>query len=684
MRRLLGRVALLLVIVTVTAVATLWIVAPPPSASRGAGSSPVVIPDDGVVLTSALQPFDDCDGLLDHFVEHALEEVGPWGLGVHGMSLMMGVEEAGAAADSAGSGLDAGGDAAAQAAPSVEADARVSGTNVQESGVDESDIVKADARVLATVTTGDQRLHLVDLTGPTPRPAGTVELPESYQQELFLDGDRVLVISGTSSPVVGPATDAAVDMIGPGMPMSLPTSTLTLVDVADLDAPRVVRTLQLDGSHVSARLVDGVARVVMRSGPVGLDFVLPEGGGLRAERDAEEANRQIVRTSTIDNWLPAYVLADGDGGVVDEGRVLACEDVHGPDTYAGLGLTTVLSIDLGGDLRPSGATAVVTSGETVYATPSSLYLGLQTWRENEGGFLPDASETAIHRFDISDPARATYEGSATVEGRLLDQWAMSEHDGHLRVATTTGGGEASQSSVVVLAVDGLREVGRVDGLGLTEQIYAVRYMGDRGYVVTFRQTDPLYVIDLADPTGPAVLGELKIPGFSSYLHPVGEGRLLGVGQDATEDGMTTGLQLSLFDVSDATDPRRLATLDLGPGWSPVEHDHRAFLYWEPERLAVLPLERHDVRPLGEDSVAPGEPMPRPLEPFLGAVAVRVDGDGLRALAELSHDAPARQWDPIVRSQVVDGQLLTVSPFGVGHGPLTDLDDRAVVPLGSAG
>lgn len=676
------------VVVAVTAASTWWLV--------GRDRTPIIASDD-IVLASALQPFDDCIELRDHFVEHALEMVGPWGLdGGFGPEMAATAEASGD--DSAGA------ERAETNAAAPTADGGTSGTNVQEVGVDEADIVKANERMLATVTMEDRRLRLVDLTGDSPRKAGSLELPQSWQHELFLDGDRLLVLSSGSDVNFGPATSDVSDLRG-SMPAGFgaPISSLTLVDVSDLDAPAVVSTLQVDGSHVSARMSDGVARLVLRSGPVGLAFLAPEGGGLRAERDAIEENRKIIEASTIDNWLPAYVLTDGDGEEVDSGRAVNCESVHRPDEFAGLGLTSVLSMDIADDVAPGEATAVITGSDTVYASTTSLYVATQTWINQDGFFAPEDTSTAIHRFAL-DADGAGYAGSGAVEGRLLNQWAMSEHEGHLRVATTStmsgmtaegtsdtapqsstatfiepGGFGTTQSSVVVLrlADGGLPEVGRVDGLGVTEQIYAVRYMGDQGYVVTFRQTDPLYVIDLSDPTAPSVAGELKIPGFSSYLHPVGEGLLLGIGQDATEEGQTSGLQASLFDVSDPADPQRLTTLDLGVGYSPVEYDHRAFLYWD--GLAVVPVERYEEEPI-QPSESTSE---REARPFNGAVVISVDGAELTNVAELSHadqNRPNEFWNPIQRAQVVDGQLLTVSPTSLGYGPIADLGQRDLVDL----
>ncbi|MDQ3502364.1 MAG: beta-propeller domain-containing protein, partial [Actinomycetota bacterium] len=192
-----------------------------------------------------------------------------------------------------------------------------------------------------------------------------------------------------------------------------------------------------------------------------------------------------------------------------------------------------------------------------------------------------------------------YAGSVSVAGYVYGRWALSSYDGHLRVATTNsppwGDGPASSSRVTALAErsDGLVETGRVDGLGPGEWIYAVRYFGELATVVTFRQTDPLYVLDLADPAAPRLLGELKVPGFSTYLHPVGDDRLLGVGQDADARGRVTGLQVSLFDLSDLSRPVQLDRLPLGTGHSLALEDSRAFGYDPERRLALLPVSTYD-------------------------------------------------------------------------------------------
>ncbi|MDQ3759458.1 MAG: beta-propeller domain-containing protein, partial [Actinomycetota bacterium] len=246
-----------------------------------------------------------------------------------------------------------------------------------------------------------------------------------------------------------------------------------------------------------------------------------------------------------------------------------------------------------------------------------------------------------------------------VRGTLIGQFAMSEAEGVLRVASTEGdawveGPGESESMITSLAEsDGsLEEIGRVGGLGRGEEIYAVRFIGDRGYVVTFEQTDPLYTVDLSIPEDPEVTGELKIPGYSAYLHPVADRRLLGIGQDGTAGGTITGAQASLFDVADPEHPERLAALDLSTGrygTSAAEWDHHAFLYSPEHALAVVPVQSYG------------------REQFRGAVAVRVDAEG--GLSEA-----ARIEDPgqIERTLVVGENLVTVSTRGVAVRSIGDL------------
>jgi hypothetical protein len=219
--------------------------------------------------------------------------------------------------------------------------------------------------------------------------------------------------------------------------------------------------------------------------------------------------------------------------------------------------------------------------------------------------------------------------------------------------------------VLRLEGDQLVEIGAVAGLGRTEQIHAVRFLGDLGYVVTFRQTDPLYVIDLRDPAAPKRAGELKIPGYSAYLHPIGEGTLLGVGQDATAEGRILGAQLSLFDVRDPAAPARVATLAVG-GQAAAEFDHHAFLWWGATGQAVLTVQDYDQKSG---------------EPEMKALVAQVSPTAVAAQGSLTH--PQRDGGypvPVDRAMVVDGRLVTISGNGVLVSSLDTLRQLAWVPF----
>jgi uncharacterized secreted protein with C-terminal beta-propeller domain len=257
-----------------------------------------------------------------------------------------------------------------------------------------------------------------------------------------------------------------------------------------------------------------------------------------------------------------------------------------------------------------------------------------------------------------------------VPGYLLNQFALSEHDGVLRVASTETplwwqGAVASESESFVTALDerggALVQIGKVGGLGRGERIFAVRFIGPAAYVVTFRQVDPLYVVDLERPAQPRVAGELKIRGYSAYLHPLGDGLLLGVGQDATERGAQLGTQLSLFDVSDPSNPVRLHQAVVAGSSSSVEFDHHAFLWWAPRDLAVLPVSVYT----NDDDF------------FGGAIGFHVRrAGGIVEAGRASHPGA-----PVLRSFVVQGKLFTLSDAGLEADDLDTLAELAWLPLG---
>jgi hypothetical protein len=545
-------------------------------------------------------------------------------------------------------------------------------TNVQEAGVDEPDIVKSDGKTIFAIGYG--RLNAVDARAATPKLLSSLELP-FYGGDMLLSGKRLIVISYAPSPVEAapqqgrpedqPARGAQAPdepAIAPGEPSPgyyRPATLITEIDVSDPADMKVVKTDTVDGNYVSARLNGSTARIVISTPPAFIDYGQP--APLRAKARG---------------WLPRARFENKLTGRKRTRQLTGCRQVRRPRVFAGLDVLTVVTVDMKKGLPAVDTDALMTDGQTVYASNDSLYVATQRFLPPpaDGRQPPPPITTAIHKFDISDRDSTTYRASGEAPGYVLGQFALSEYKDVLRVASTSSPvwwpgapREETQSYVSTLKQSGevLLPLGRVGGLGLGERITGVRFIDDTGYVVTFRQTDPLYTIDLSKPNDPSVAGELKILGFSAYLHPVGDGLLLGVGQDATPEGRQLGTQLSLFDVSDIAKPTRLSQARVGgASSSEAEYDHHAFLYWGPEKLAVLPVSIYDGRS----------------NPFNGAIGFNVTRSEIEEVGRISHDSGQQYTPGIRRSVVVGDRLFTISDLGAKASGLSSLADQAWVPF----
>src|SRR5262245_6268708 len=599
-----------------------------------------------------------------------------------------------------------------------------SGTNVQVAGVDEPDTVKTDGeRILAL---SGNRLHLASASRGTL--LASVDLPENfYDAKMLLAGDRVLVTGSGSFGVVPMAAEGDRGA-RPSFAPTIPTTQVVEVAI-DGDTLRVGDTFDLDGSFVAARMTGDVARLVLQADPqLRLPLVTPAVPGPQAEDQATKLNRQAVADADPETLLPTWRQLAPDGSVAEEGKLMGCGDAHAPNTFSGFGMVTVVTVDVSegvaSGLASATGTGVLAGGDTVYASPEHLYVAAPRWVDvaaldrptwSGGGSDSSASPedieqpgTDIHRFDITDPDRAVYELSGHVDGTLLGQYAMDEHDGHLRVATTTGpsfGGaeaEAQTSEGHVLVLDpgngALETVGSVSGLGQGETIRGVRFLGDVGYVVTFRQTDPLYTVDLSDPAAPKVTGELKMLGYSAYLHPIGDGRLLGIGQDATEQGRTTGTQVALYDVRDPAAPVRVAQAVLPQSGTEAEWDPHAFLWWPQTSLAAVPVSDYgagfsglvgfgvDAEAATITEVGRVTHPAQPADPNVGigisptTVPQPVEPDGRVIAGPTDLLPPTAYTPPITRSLVIGDTLWTLSAAGLGTSPLSDLAATTFLPF----
>jgi uncharacterized secreted protein with C-terminal beta-propeller domain len=602
-------------------------------------------------LPGPLKPFDSCDAVLQYFRDQAPEyliERAGGDAKAETTSADTTAAQPGRTSDSAGKGAESGGAAPAH-----------STTNVQEAGVDEPDIVKTDGNRIVAV--GQGRVHLVALDGGKMTLRKT--LPDTNVRNVFLSGERVLVFGGQTAAGARP-----------GLGWAGQQAVLSMYDISSLSEPKPIAGLTIDGDVLDARLVGTQVRVVTVSSPdvdAPSPVYGPDGGITQKSKDDLRA---AVENTDVDDWIPTYTLQDGAGAEVSSGRLVECADLARPESFSGLDTVAVSSFDIGSALQTRNTVGVIAGGQQTYASGTSTYVSTTDWSRD--GLT---AKTSLHKFVTASSGASTYKGSGEVPGTLLNQYAMSEYEGVLRVASTIserrGWANPRQMTEGVVTTlheqDGaLRQLGQVGGLGRedNESIRAVRFIEQRGYVVTFRQTDPLYVLDLRNAAAPKVVGELKIPGYSGYLHPIGENLLLGVGQSGlepgpgvtprppTEDGDTAdgrdiapsrggqvGVQFSLFDISDPASPRRIDTQSYGGGAAPAEFDPKAFLYWERRNLIIAPTNLHgDYRGKGA---------------FSGLVLLRAGTGGLSELGRLT---TAQGYGAVNRSLVIGDTVYMLS------------------------
>ncbi len=546
-------------------------------------------------------------------------------------------------------------------------------TNVQEVGVDESDVLKTDGTYfyLADGAT----LRIVRAQPPDAmQQVGSIELSRRIRA-LYLRGDYVIALLPSYGDVrilAGQSIDALI------WPPYFTQSQLTIaqIDITDPAAPAITRQITLDGSLVTSRLTNDRLIVILTHLPPDPPGPIPA----------------ILGAVSADDVLPKITLPDGT-----QRRVVEATDVLHPDAPEGYAMTVVVTLDADDIATVVGSTAVMADAGTIYASTEALYLTDPDLRE--GDFTP---VTTIHKLAFDDDGVARYTASGQVPGRPLNQFSLGEYQGVLRIAThvanlrvlpliepgiavdaVQGAAQAAETpSEPFNAVYTLREqagelkiIGRVEGIAPGERLFAARFIADRGYLVTFRQIDPFFVVDLSDPQQPRLAGELKVPGFSDYLHPLENHRVIGVGRsvDTSSGGaVPKALQLSLFDVSDPNDPQLIQQLELGGfgSHSDVSFDAKAFAILPQRGLFVLPAV------LTPDDTQPFEH----LQPaFDGVLVFRIAETGFEELGRIANVGPAAppgveipflmpDWR---RGAIIDQTAYAITPAGVRAAPLTD-------------
>ncbi|MBO2454940.1 beta-propeller domain-containing protein [Actinomadura barringtoniae] len=624
-------------------------------AATGVHSTPAAVDAPPMRLVA----YDSCDDLAKGLRAATEKQVTPYGLDGPITPMMKGRLPEGAAR---APGPATEGDQAGKPADH-------STTNNHEAGADEPDLVKTDGKRIVTLSKGE----LVVIDAATRKVTGKLKVSDDRlpgatgQQQLLLSGDRALVLTKPIS-LMYRMPDVAGTPDGPGIRTQ--QTTLTTVDLTG--TPKVTSTMKADGDLVDARQTGSVARVVVKTRPR-IDFPQqPVKPGPQGQQAAIDRNKEVVRKAPVSAWLPKFTV----GG---KSYSVQCDQVSRPASYTGTTMLNVLTLDLSHDLGDPQAVSIAADGETVYGTGSSLYITgtppqpLQWGKGNELKGTPQ--KTDVHKFDVRGTGRPRYVASGSVPGSLLNQYSISEYGGNVRLATTTtpmstegdvpsssaGGGPASQSAVYVLGQRGpqLSVVGKLDGLGKGERIYSVRFIGTAGYVVTFRQVDPLYVLDLSDAAHPRSTGELKITGYSAYLHPMADGRLLGVGQDADDQGHRLGTQVSLFDVAGGT-PKKVGSYRLPGTSASTDFDPHAFLYWPQSGLAVVPVSGDGISNTGAGT---GE-----------ALVLKIDGNGLHKAGTVHHPGSSYE-NSIQRSLVVGNTLWTISDGGARATDVSSFHDQ---------
>ena len=442
-------------------------------------------------------------------------------------------------------------------ATAEEGNGSFSGTNIQVEGVDEADIVKSDGEYIYLAI--DNRL-IIARAYPAEEARILCELEiEGNIEGLFINGDRLAVLEG-NGPVYGIWREEILSYRD-GVKTSV-----KVYDVTDRETPVLQRELSIDGYYVSSRMIgEYVYLVASGSAWIGDD----------------------------NTGLPRIY---GDNGTVE---IQPAGIWHSATPDNGYGFTTIMSVNMvNDDEEATHETLLLGGASTIYVSPSNIYVTFTDW---SGG----SERTSIHRIHI-DGGRIEYHATGQVPGRLLNQFSMDEQGEYFRVAATTGnvwGGDTRSTNNVYVLDQKLDIFGRLENMAPGEQIYSARFMGSRCYLVTFKKIDPLFVIDLTNPGEPKVLGELKITGYSDYLHPYDENHVIGIGKEAVaaEEGdfaWYQGVKISLFDVSDVANPKEIAKYEIGERGtdSPVLYDHKAFLFDRAKNLLVLPVSVAEIDP----------------------------------------------------------------------------------------
>ena len=520
-----------------------------------------------------------------------------------------------------------------------------SGTNVQVAGVDEADVVKTDGDYVYIVK-GTTVIIVQAYPAEEARVVHKIKMGQPVTQ-IYVSGDKLVVFSYLTQ-------DTFYEDIVREVQPEKDKTRVTVYDISDRTSPVEERNIVIDGYYYNSRLIGEY-----------LYFIITNNAWL---------NDDIV-------VLP--VIRDGK-----EWCSIQAEDIWYPNATRGwLSYYTITSVNIQDpEAQMSAETFLLDGGNTLYVSLDNMYIVGHSWY---------GEDSEITKIDISGGA-ITFRGNGTVPGYVLNQFSMDEHDGYFRVATTSRNWRSgAQGNNVYVLDENMETVGRLENLAPGEEIYSARFMGDRCYLVTFKKVDPLFTIDLSDPENPKVLGKLKIPGYSDYLHPYDENTLIGVGKETEEAkegdfAWYQGVKISLFDVSDVENPRELAKMEIGDRGtdSPALHDHHAFLFSKARNLLVIPVLEAQIDEDDFSGPVPGNFYGEYV--YQGAYVFSISRDGIELRGRVTHiddDSLLRSgfWFDseysVERSLYIEENLYTISKGMLKINDLETLDEVASVELG---
>lgn len=456
-----------------------------------------------------------------------------------------------------------------------------SSTNIQVAGVDEADMVKTDGQYIYTLSTtqnggyyyydtSSQNSNNVYILNADPQSAKIISKivldNDSSPSGLFLsqDGSKLVVLSNKYQSYIAPSRGVSI------MPYFSDVSTsINIFDISNKANPVLTRNFTVSGSYFNSRMIGNYVYAV-------------------TSQNAYVYNGAVT--------VPA--VYSGEKAYAASPTSIYYADMNESSYYS---FTSFYGIDVSNDQQqPTNMTVLMSGASTMYVSPDNIYIAYPNW-------VNGSDITSIYRVKING-LQLTLDAQGGVPGYTINQYAMDEYNGNLRIATNLqsalistpfdgqSSSQGSQVNNVYVLNQNLSVVGKLEGLARGENLHSVRFMGDKGYLVTFIRTDPLFVIDLSQPTNPTVLGELKIPGYSDYLHPYDETHLIGVGKEAVDSNQGDfawyqGLKLSLFDVSNVNNPLQLSNFVIGDRGtdSPALTDPKAFLFDQGKNLLVIPV-----------------------------------------------------------------------------------------------